>query len=119
MHIERLQTGHQGPLCTGYHQVVSDGAAASRSQDRGWVVGGGWGAKRKGCRLECSHRRQGRAKKEEKKGKEKRTNESETMIADLSYRCATGGGGNFAVMTQRLRMSLMEIIIFSLVIFYH
>lgn len=36
MHIERLQQGHQGPLCTGYHQVVSDGAAASRSQDRGW-----------------------------------------------------------------------------------
>ncbi|CAB1443958.1 unnamed protein product [Pleuronectes platessa] len=30
-----LSQGHQGPLCACYHQVVSDGAAASRSQERG------------------------------------------------------------------------------------
>lgn len=40
MRTERLQPGYQGALCTSYHQVMSDGAAASCSQERGWVVGG-------------------------------------------------------------------------------
>lgn len=59
-------------------------------------MGGGGGLEgqeervHKRSRLECSQRRQG-AQKEEKKGKEKRTNESEAMIADVSHRCATGG----------------------------
>lgn len=94
MRTERLQAGYQGPLCTGYHQVMSDGAAASRSQDRGWVVAGVWRAKRKGCTREADWnvpKGDREHKKEEKKGKEKRTNESEAVIADVSHRCAAGG----------------------------
>lgn len=114
MRTERLQPGYQGPLCTGYHQVMSDGAAASRSQDRGWVVVGGGigGRKGKGAQekqIGMFPEETGSTKKEEKKGKEKKTNESEAMIADLSHRCATGGFSSYAVMTQRQRMSLTRI----------
>lgn len=43
MRTERPQPGYQGPLCTGYHQVMSDGAAA-------WTEdGGGGGQKGKGA----------------------------------------------------------------------
>lgn len=49
-----LSQGHQGPLCAGYHQVVSDGAAASRSQERGEGLrsggGGGEEVRRRRCR---------------------------------------------------------------------
>lgn len=50
--------------------------------------------KRKGCTREADWnvpRGVREHKKEEKKGKEKRTNESEAMIANLSPRCVTDG----------------------------
>lgn len=52
---------------------------------------GGWRAKRKGCTREADWNVPRGAQKEEKKGKEKRANESAAMIADVSHRCATGG----------------------------
>lgn len=91
MRTERLRPGYQGPLCTSYHQVMSDGAAASRSQDRGWVVGRVGGPRGKGAQEKRIGMFPEEHKKEEKKGKEKRANESEAMIADVSHRCATGG----------------------------
>lgn len=53
---------HQGPLCTSYHQVVSDGAAASRSQESGREVAGLEGEEErvhKRGQLECSQKRWG------------------------------------------------------------
>lgn len=69
MHIERLQTGHQGPLCTGYHQVVSDAvAAASRSQDRGWVVGGRLGGEEERVQIGMFPQETEKSKKRGKEG---------------------------------------------------
>lgn len=57
---------------------------------------GGWwgevgGGEEERVQIGMFPQKTGKSKKEEKKGKEKRTNESETMIADLSYRCVMGG----------------------------
>ena len=69
-----LGQGHQGPLCAPYHQVVSDGAAASRSQERGegWE---GEEVRRRRCRrgVDWNVPRRDREPKERKrKGREKR-----------------------------------------------
>lgn len=51
--------GHQGPLCAGYHQVVSDGAAGLPLSGEGTGRGGGEEERvHERRRLECSQKRQ-------------------------------------------------------------
>lgn len=86
--------GHQGPLCAGYHQVVSDGTAASRSQERQRVEGrlGGRGGEGRGG--EGAHEEQigmfpeetGSAKERRKKGKKEAVVVSSGLVSQVRRR---------------------------------